>query len=111
MKNNYTTVLCILDGLGLNPKTEGNAVAQAKKPNFDGLYRDFPNTTLLTHGERVGLPDGQMGNSEVGHLNIGAGRVVDQWLQLIGKALKNPSFQEEPIFKKFIAFRCFFSSL
>jgi 2,3-bisphosphoglycerate-independent phosphoglycerate mutase len=103
MKNNYTTVLCILDGLGLNPKTEGNAVAQAIKPNFDRLNQDCPHTTLMTHGERVGLPEGQMGNSEVGHLNIGAGRVVDQWLQLIGKTLKNSDFQEQSVFKNFLS--------
>ncbi len=66
------TALIILDGFGLREETYGNAVAQAKKPNFDGYWNKFPHTTLTACGEAVGLPEGQMGNSEVGHLNIGA---------------------------------------
>lgn len=81
------TLLCVLDGLGLNPDTFGNAVAAAKKPTLDELFAHSPNSTLTTHGELVGLPAGQMGNSEVGHLNIGAGRVVEQWLVLIARRL------------------------
>ena len=71
-----TTVLMILDGFGLNDKTEGNAVAQAKKPNIDALMREYPFVKGNASGLAVGLPDGQMGNSEVGHLNMGAGRIV-----------------------------------
>src|SRR3954454_14364156 len=69
-------VLTILDGWGFSPATEGNAIAAAHKPVYDSLLRDFPNTLVHTSGPYVGLPDGQMGNSEVGHLSIGAGRVV-----------------------------------
>ena len=87
MKNKFPTLLCILDGLGLNPKSEGNAVHAAKKPTLDRLFKECPTTTLLTHGTRVGLPEGHMGNSEVGHLNIGAGRVVEQWLYRISRDL------------------------
>lgn len=85
---NKTHLLCILDGVGLNPRAEANAVAMANKPTLDRILKSYPNTTLQTHGERVGLPDGQMGNSEVGHLNIGAGRVVEQWLFRIGRFLR-----------------------
>ena len=70
-------VLTILDGWGYRAEPrEGNAIAQARKPTYDALLRDFPNTLIHTSGPSVGLPEGQMGNSEVGHLNIGAGRVV-----------------------------------
>ena len=69
-------VLTILDGWGFSPAVEGNAIAAAHKPAYDTLLRDYPNTLVHTSGPYVGLPDGQMGNSEVGHLNIGAGRVV-----------------------------------
>ncbi len=70
------TVLMILDGYGLNDKTEGNAVAEAKTPVMDSLMRDCPFVKGNASGLAVGLPDGQMGNSEVGHLNMGAGRIV-----------------------------------
>lgn len=83
----FPTLLCILDGFGFNPTAEGNAVNLAKKPNIEKLLRENPSTTLTTFGEAVGLPAGQMGNSEVGHLNIGAGRVVEQWLLRISRAL------------------------
>ena len=69
-------ILTILDGWGFSPATEGNAIAAARKPTYDMLLRDFPNTLVHTSGPYVGLPEGQMGNSEVGHLNIGAGRIV-----------------------------------
>ena len=68
-------VLVILDGWGLRPETEGNAVAQAHTPTFDALMAGAPNSTLTACGNAVGLPEGQMGNSEVGHTNIGAGRL------------------------------------
>ena len=86
--NTQPLVLCILDGFGLNPNPDGNAVAQAKTPCIDKIMAECPHTTLCTHGEMVGLPEGQMGNSEVGHLNIGAGRVVEQWLLRISRALE-----------------------
>src|SRR5580692_3632209 len=69
-------VLTILDGWGYRPETHGNAIAQARKPTYDALLRDYPNTLLRASEHFVGLPDGQMGNSEVGHLNLGAGRIV-----------------------------------
>jgi len=84
--------LIILDGFGWRQETKGNAVALAKKPNFDRYWREFPHTTLQASGEAVGLPDGQMGNSEVGHLNIGAGRIVFQDLTRISKSIRDGSF-------------------
>src|SRR5215510_15432994 len=69
-------VLTVLDGWGYRAETKGNAIALARKPNYDALLRQFPNTLIQTSGPSVGLPEGQMGNSEVGHLNIGAGRIV-----------------------------------
>ena len=69
-------VLTILDGWGFSPAKEGNAIAAARKPTYDSLLREYPNTLVHTSGPYVGLPEGQMGNSEVGHLNIGAGRVI-----------------------------------
>src|SRR5208283_5685608 len=76
MMNGRPLILTILDGWGYSPAIEGNAIAAARKPNYDRLLREFPNTLVHTSGHFVGLPDGQMGNSEVGHLNIGAGRVL-----------------------------------
>lgn len=73
-----------------------------KTPNFDRLYAEYPVNTLVTHGERVGLPADQMGNSEVGHLNIGAGRVVEQWLLRISRALASNFLEESDVFNKFI---------
>ena len=84
--------LIILDGFGLRDDEAGNAVAQAKKPNYDLLWNNFPHTTLTASGEAVGLPDGQMGNSEVGHLNIGAGRIVYQSLTRINKSIREADF-------------------
>ena len=86
------TMLMILDGYGINKDTEGNAIAQAHKPNLDEIFASYPNTTLKACGLDVGLPAGQMGNSEVGHLNIGAGRIVYQDLTKITKAIENGSF-------------------
>ncbi len=76
-------LLCILDGVGLTNETRGNAFFKANKPNFDYLWNNYPHSKLIASGEAVGLPTGQMGNSEVGHLNIGAGRIVYQPLELI----------------------------
>ena len=84
----------ILDGFGLNEKTEGNAVAQANTPNIDALMRDYPYVKGYASGLAVGLPDGQMGNSEVGHLNMGAGRIVYQELTRITKEIEDGDFFE-----------------
>ena len=88
------TVLMILDGFGLNEKTEGNAIAQAKTPVIDGLMKDYPFVKGNASGLAVGLPDGQMGNSEVGHTNIGAGRIVYQELTRITKSIEDGEFFE-----------------
>ncbi len=95
-------VLCILDGWGLNPVSENNAIALAKTPNFDKLWKYFPHTTLRTDGLAVGLPEGQFGNSEVGHTNIGAGRVVLQDLPRISKACHDGTLAHNPELLKFI---------
>lgn len=88
------TVLMILDGYGLNEKTEGNAVAQAKTPVMDDLMKNYPFVKGNASGLAVGLPDGQMGNSEVGHLNMGAGRIVYQELTRITKEIEDGIFFE-----------------
>ncbi len=86
------TVLMILDGFGLNKRTEANAVAEAKKPNIDALMKECPYVEGQASGLAVGLPDGQMGNSEVGHLNMGAGRIVYQELTRITKEIEDGDF-------------------
>ncbi len=94
--------LIILDGWGLGDKSKADAIAQSNTPFFDSLMKNFPNATLKTSGESVGLPEGQMGNSEVGHLNIGAGRVVYQDLVKINKEIKDNSFfKNEVLLKSF----------
>ena len=87
-----TVMLMILDGFGIAPKSDGNAVEAAKKPNFNGLVEKYPHTELQASGLAVGLPKGQMGNSEVGHLNIGAGRVIYQELTRITKEINEGGF-------------------
>ena len=89
-------VLTILDGWGYRPETHGNAIALARKPVYDGLLRDFPNTLLRASDHFVGLPDGQMGNSEVGHLNLGAGRIVRMDVTRIDTAIEDGSFFSDP---------------
>lgn len=89
-------VLTILDGWGLREEREGNAIALAELPNYNLLLQNYPNTSLRCSGEDVGLPHGQMGNSEVGHLNIGAGRIVYQELTRITKEIKDGSFFLNP---------------
>lgn len=84
--------LIILDGFAFREEVKGNAVAQANKPNFDRYWSTYPHATLTASGEAVGLPDGQMGNSEVGHLNIGAGRIVYQSLTRIHKSIREGDF-------------------
>lgn len=91
-------ILVILDGFALREEVHGNAVAQAKKPNFDRYWNTYPHTTLGASGPSVGLPEGQMGNSEVGHLNIGAGRVVYQELTRITKSIQEGAFFENETF-------------
>jgi 2,3-bisphosphoglycerate-independent phosphoglycerate mutase len=86
--------LIILDGFGLRADSQGNAVSQARKPNFDRYWATYPHTTVTACGEAVGLPEGQMGNSEVGHLNIGAGRVVYQDLTRISKSIRDGDFYD-----------------
>lgn len=90
--------LIILDGLGCREETKGNAVAHAEKPNFDRYWRTYPHSHLTACGEAVGLPEGQMGNSEVGHLNIGAGRVVYQNLTRVNLSIKEGEFFEKKPF-------------
>ena len=82
-----SAVLCILDGFGLSEKKSGNSVALANTPNLDRLFGNYPNSTLTTFGKEVGLPENQMGNSEVGHLHIGAGRIVESMLPRIDQAI------------------------
>ena len=89
-------VLTILDGWGYRAETHGNAIAQARKPIYDKLLRDFPNTLLRASEQFVGLPDGQMGNSEVGHLNLGAGRIVRMDMTRIDTAILDGSFYTDP---------------
>lgn len=89
--------LIIMDGFGCRDELYGNAIKQAKKPNFDKYWTQFPHTTLGASGLSVGLPDGQMGNSEVGHLNLGAGRVVYQDLTRITKAIQEGDFFENDV--------------
>ncbi|MGV6849179.1 MAG: 2,3-bisphosphoglycerate-independent phosphoglycerate mutase [Marinibacterium sp.] len=96
-------VLCILDGWGLSDDTTANAPYLAKTPNFDRLMATCPNATLVTHGPDVGLPKGQMGNSEVGHMNIGAGRIVAMDLGRIDLAIDDGSFATRPALVGFIS--------
>ena len=96
MRGSKPTVLLILDGYGINENPEGNAIAMAKTPVMDGLMKEYPFVKGYASGLAVGLPDGQMGNSEVGHLNIGAGRIVYQDLVKINRACKDGSILENP---------------
>jgi 2,3-bisphosphoglycerate-independent phosphoglycerate mutase len=92
-------ILIILDGWGINPRSEGNAIAKASKPVMDRLVASYPSTQISISGLDVGLPPGQMGNSEVGHMHLGAGRVVYQDLTLIHKAIDEGTFFSNPVFK------------
>ena len=87
-------VLCILDGFGIRKEKQGNALAKANMPNYDKLVKEYPHSLLSASEEAVGLPHGQMGNSEVGHFNIGAGRVVYQPQEQINEEIKNGKFYE-----------------
>jgi len=96
-------VLCILDGWGLRDSRDANAPVLADTPNFDRLMRDCPHAQLITHGPDVGLPSGQMGNSEVGHTNIGAGRVVAMDLGQIDLAMEDGSYASQDAIQTYIA--------
>ena len=92
--------LVILDGWGLAPAGPGNAVEMANTPVFDRLWAEYPHTQLDACGRAVGLPEGQMGNSEVGHLNLGAGTVVRQDLTRIDDAIRDGSFAQNEVLKR-----------
>ena len=96
-------LLIIIDGYGLREEIKYNAVAAADKPMLDELFAKYPNTTLRCSGLDVGLPEGMMGNSEVGHLNIGAGRVVNQILVQINKSIKDDNFKDNNVFKEIMS--------
>jgi len=104
MKRVERAMLLILDGWGLGQKPQSDAIAKANTPFTDGLYLQYPHSTLVTFGEDVGLPEGQMGNSEVGHLNIGAGRVVYQELARINKAVRERELHENEVLLEALAF-------
>jgi 2,3-bisphosphoglycerate-independent phosphoglycerate mutase len=93
-------VLTVLDGWGYRAETKGNAIALARKPAYDELLRKFPNTLIQTSGPYVGLPEGQMGNSEVGHMNIGAGRIVHMDITRIDQMIAGKQIYEVPLFKE-----------
>ena len=97
---NKKTVLIIMDGYGIAPAAPGNAITTAHKPNLDKIFSEYPNTLLQASGLDVGLPDGQMGNSEVGHTNMGAGRVVFQILPKITQEISNGKFFENKVYIK-----------
>src|SRR6516164_3765763 len=91
-------VLTVLDGWGYRPEAQGNAIALARKPTYDQLLGKFPNTLIQTSGPFVGLPEGQMGNSEVGHMNIGAGRIVHMDITRIDLMIANRQFESVSLF-------------
>ena len=94
----HPLILMILDGFGINHSDYGNAIHAAKKPNLDKYFSQYPHTQIGASGMDVGLPDGQMGNSEVGHTNIGGGRVVFQDLPRISRAIEDGTFFENPAY-------------
>jgi len=102
LKPTKPVVLCILDGWGSREQTENNAIKMADTPHYDAMINEFPNSHLHTSGMAVGLPDGQMGNSEVGHMNIGGGRVVKQELPRIDEAIANDEIKNTPCLIKSI---------
>ena len=92
--------IIIMDGFGISPTQEGNAIANARKPNLERLWKEYPTTTLKASGLAVGLPRGQMGNSEVGHLNLGGGRIVYQDLTRISLAVEKGTFASNPVLQE-----------
>ena len=99
MRDQRPLILIVLDGWGINPRPEGNAIARAATPVMDRLVAQYPSTQISISGLDVGLPDGQMGNSEVGHMHLGAGRIVYQDLTLIHKAIDDGMFFSNPVFQ------------
>ncbi|MGO3237179.1 MAG: 2,3-bisphosphoglycerate-independent phosphoglycerate mutase [Psychroflexus halocasei] len=97
---NKKVILTILDGWGISPSEKGSAVDAARTPNIDNLYKKYPHSTLRTDGLNVGLPEGQMGNSEVGHMNLGAGRIVYQDLVKINMAVEKDTLKNEPVLEQ-----------
>jgi 2,3-bisphosphoglycerate-independent phosphoglycerate mutase len=100
MKRPKPIVLTVLDGWGFRAEAKGNAIALARKPTYDALLKKFPNTLIQTSGPFVGLPEGQMGNSEVGHLNMGAGRIVHMDITRIDLLIGNKQLQHVPLFQQ-----------
>lgn len=100
MSKKNLVMLAIMDGFGIRKETKGNAIAAAKKPHLDALFKMYPHTQILASGEAVGLPEGQMGNSEVGHMNIGAGRVVFQSLTRVNIAVREHTLMSMPAMKE-----------
>jgi 2,3-bisphosphoglycerate-independent phosphoglycerate mutase len=96
---NKKVILMILDGWGITQDPDVSAISQARTPFIDSLYKQYPNAQLLTHGLNVGLPDDQMGNSEVGHMNLGAGRIVYQDLVKVNLAIEKGTLKNEPVLK------------
>src|SRR5690625_4089827 len=103
MSQDNLAALIILDGYGIRDEKMGNAVQQANKPNFDRFWNKYAHNQVTASGEAVGLPEGQMGNSEVGHLNIGAGRMVYQSLTRVNLSIKDGEFFEKEAFLKSIS--------
>src|SRR5690606_19818273 len=97
---NKKVLLMILDGWGITQDPSVSAIAQADTPFMDSLYNKYPHAQLLTHGMNVGLPEGQMGNSEVGHMNLGAGRIIYQDLAKINLAVENNTLADERVLKE-----------
>ena len=97
-----TTLLCILDGWGVGKKCENNAIYKAKTPNYDKILEKYPHSEIKTSGLDVGLPKGQIGNSEVGHVSIGSGRVIYQNLPKINKEVETDNLKNNPILQKLI---------
>jgi len=100
---NKKVALVILDGWGKGVDESVSAISQANTPVMDALYKKYPNAELVTFGEQVGLPEGQIGNSEVGHMNLGAGRVVYQELARINKALKDGELADNKVLQGMIS--------
>src|SRR2546430_10060404 len=101
-KRSRPFVLIVMDGWGINPRKEGSAIALARTPNIDRLAREWPHTAVKTSGAAVGLPEGQMGNSEVGHQNIGAGKRVLQDYTRVSESIEDGSFFHNPALLKAI---------